>query len=114
MSDTIGIDLGTTTLKVARLDSCGRLIVSCARHYHEPHEHEVDFDRVFGVLADAMRELMAGTRERPAVVGVGLSSQTNSFALLDEDGACLTPVYLWTGDWAGDEAVALEQRLAFY
>jgi xylulokinase len=111
MSDVIGIDLGTTAVKVARFSRDGGMICCAARPYHEIGEHEVPFERVWGAVAEASREVVGTTAWRPAVVGIGLCSQTNSFALVGEDGRISTPVFLWTGSWAQAEADAMQEQL---
>ena len=110
MSDTVGIDLGTTSIKVARFDLDGEMIACTSREYHEPDEHEVAFDQVWEALGEATRELIGSTRNRPGVVSIGLSSQTNSFGLMGEQGHPITPVWLWTADFAANEAAELNQR----
>jgi len=114
MSDTLGIDLGTSSIKVARFDAGGEMTALATRPFHQPDEHEVPFDRIWNTLVDAIREV---ARSHANIAAVGLSSQTNSFAPIDHDSQPLTPVYLWTGDWANDEAgeiaeIIEPQRLA--
>lgn len=114
MSDTLGIDLGTSSIKVARFDAGGEMTALATRSFHQPDEHDVPFDRIWNTLVDAIREV---ARSQANITAIGLSSQTNSFAPIDRDSQPLTPVYLWTGDWANDEAdeiaeIIEPQRLA--
>jgi xylulokinase len=111
MSDVMGIDLGTTAIKVARFSRDRDMICCAARSYHEPGEHELPLERVWQAIVDAAREVVAASAARPVVAGIGLCSQTNSFALVGRDGESLTPVFLWTGNWAQAEADELQERL---
>jgi xylulokinase len=109
MSTTLGIDLGTSSIKVARFDAAGEMIALASRPFHEPTEHDVPFDRIWDVLTEAVREVTSSGQD---IAAVGLSSQTNSFALIDARNLPCTPVHLWTGDWAGDEAGYLADRFS--
>ncbi len=111
MSDYLGIDLGTSAIKVGRFTPDGEMTASASLAYHAPSEHNVPFDRIWTALCDATREVLAGSDSPDGVAGIGISSQTNSFALVDASGEVLSPVFLWTGNWAGDEAAELNDRL---
>ena len=108
MSDTLGIDLGTSSIKVARFDAAGQMTALAARPFHESNEHDVPFDRIWHALTEAIREVAGSQAD---IAAIGLSSQTNSFALIDRDHQPLTPVYLWTGDWANEEANQIAEAI---
>jgi len=111
MTDTLGVDLGTSAIKIARFDEHGELIACVSRPYRRPQEHEVAFERIWSALADGARELITLTPDRPPVAAIGLASQTNSFALLAPDQRPLSAVYLWTGRFADREARQLNRNL---
>ena len=110
MSDTLGIDLGTSAIKIGRFDKNNDPVAIVSRDYHKADEHEVDSEAFWNALVDGVRELTISTQSRPPIAGIGLSSQTNSFLLLDSDHRPVTPIHLWTGDWADDDANKLNER----
>lgn len=112
MSDTLGIDLGTSSLKAGRFGRDGTMTMLVSRPYHAPGAHEVPFDQVWHALCDATHELLAATSGEPPIVGIGIASQTNSFLLIDKRSGPITPVFLWTGDVAKEEAADLTGRFA--
>ncbi len=112
MADTLGIDLGTTAIKVGRFDARGMPIALASRRYHVPDEHAIPVERVLDAVQEVLREVMQTTREREAPAGIGIASQVNSFALIDEHGRPLSDLFLWTGNWADAEAERLHDSLA--
>lgn len=111
MTDTLGIDLGTTAIKIGRFDPDGRVVRIVARAYHDPSEHDVPPERIWQALTDATSELIGATHERGPIVGIGLASQTNSFLLLNEQSEPLTPVHLWTSSFADRQAEQISRQL---
>ena len=86
MSDTLGIDLGTSSIKVGRFDRTGRYVASAVRAYHDTVQHMVPYDRIWQAICDATRELIAAPSDRPPIIAVGVASQSNSFAVVNDHG----------------------------
>lgn len=101
MSLLLGIDLGTSYFKVGLFDE-GGVLKGLGRVAVQPERTsvgrcELDVSRFWALLrrglAEALDEADANARE---ITAVSYSSQANSFVLLDEGGATVTPLILWT------------------
>lgn len=116
MSLLLGIDLGTSYFKVGLFDPTGSLKglgrVAVDAVSPEPGRFELPveafWDRLRRGLAEALRQAGATANE---IAGVSYSSQANTFLLLDEADAPLTPLILWT-DNRGEPVDAAMARLA--
>jgi xylulokinase len=114
VSFSLGIDLGTTSVKVLALDSAGRVLAVASSH------HGID-DSADGVQADpevwwkslvtAMEDL-GGQVRLADVVAVGFSGNMSSVVLADDDGGSVAPALLLADPRGSDQLAALthEQR----
>lgn len=97
----IGIDLGTTALKVAVFDArSGRLLAGAARrllvHAEEDGRREQDPPAITRALRSALGEVGKHVGDLRGVRGVGLAAQGGSMIIADRDsGHALTPMTLW-------------------
>lgn len=106
MALLLGIDLGTSYFKVGLFDETGalkglgRIAVEPATPAPGRFELSVDafWDRLRRGLAEALRQAGGSTGE---IAGVSYSSQANTFVLLDDHDAPLTPLVLWTDQRGG-------------
>ena len=120
--NAIGIDVGTSSIKVALVDSDDQVLASASRALTvsrpEPGFSEQDPEHWWQAVVDCMDELH--TRHGAALAdaeAIGLSGQMHGATLLDAQGAVLRPCILWndsrsaaecarlTRDWAGLHAV---------
>jgi xylulokinase len=100
MALLLGIDLGTSYIKVGLFDAAGALRglgrVAVASASPAPERVELDADvfwqRLRQALALALAEAGATADE---IAGVSYSSQANTFVLLDDSGRELTPLVFW-------------------
>ncbi|HAT30554.1 MAG TPA: xylulokinase [Janthinobacterium sp.] len=112
----LGIDLGTSEVKVLLIDEGQRIVASA----HAPlgisrprpqcsEQDPADWWRATLAAVGAI----AGThpRELAALRGIGLSGQMHGAVLLDGDGAVLRPAILWNDVRSGEECVELERRM---
>src|SRR6185312_424528 len=111
----LGIDLGTSELKVVLVDAAQRLIATARRELQvqrpQPLWSEQDPAAWWAAVDAAMAELRAGVpRELAAVAAVGLSGQMHGAVLLDGAGRVLRPAILWNDARSGAECAALEAR----
>ncbi len=104
---SVGIDVGTTSVKVAAVDDAGRLTaVTSAQHGIDPAAAGVQVDA--GVWERSMWQALAelGTRvDLTSVQAVGLSGNMSSVVLVDEAGDPVAPVLL-LADARGAEQLA--------
>ena len=102
----LGIDLGTSSVKVVALDLDGRLLATTSAAYpvenRRPGWAETDPAQWWRAVADAVREAMAAVT--PAMpVAVGLSGQMHGLVATGADGHPLRPAMLWSDSRAVDQ-----------
>lgn len=110
----IGIDLGTTGIKVGAFDLAGNQIAFARRGFSldQPHPGHIEFDIVsfFRSVVEALHEVIQLVSKADGTIGgVGLSSQAQTFVLLDEEQQPIRPAISWLDTRAGDEARELSQ-----
>ena len=95
----IGIDVGTTNLKVLATTPGGRLLHTVTRPMvvHRPKAGWADFDvhaLLRGIL-EGLAEISAALPERAHVASIAVASIGESFVGLDDDGAVITSCPTW-------------------
>ncbi|MBE3001237.1 hypothetical protein IDM40_21445 [Nocardiopsis sp. HNM0947] len=96
---TLGIDLGTTGVKVIALDTeTGRVVAEAAGEYPtlhpEPGAHEQDPRAWWAAARDALRTVTAALGDH-RVIAVGLSGQMHSLLLTDAAGEAVGAAMTW-------------------
>ena len=109
---TIGIDLGTSSIKVALVDDGDRVIATASRALTvsrpQPDFSEQEPREWWKGLVDSMDELRAAQGSDLAnCVAIGLSGQMHGATLLDEKGAVLRPCILWNDGRSADQCARL-------
>jgi xylulokinase len=104
----LGIDLGTSSVKVVVLDLDGRLLATTSAAYpvenRRPGWAETDPTQWWRAVVDAVREATAAVA--PATpVAVGLSGQTHGLVATGADGHPLRLAMLWSDSRAVDQVV---------
>lgn len=111
---TVGIDIGTSAVKVAVVSLDGVVLAEASRPYptRTPHPGWVEQspDDWWLATCEALREVAgAGDFE---LVGAGLSGQLNGVVLLDQDDNVLGDAIIWLDTRAAAEAEEMNQRFA--
>ena len=113
---TLGIDLGTSELKLALVDATGALVASAGApltvsrpHPHWAEQSPRDWWQALLVAARALRERHA--HAWAGVRAIGLSGQMHGAVLLDADGEPLRPAILWNDTRSAAQCEALARRL---
>lgn len=110
----IGIDLGTSGVKVALLDAQGEVaaITSAPLQVSRPHAlwSEQDPESWWLATDEAMRAL-AQQHALSEVKAIGLSGQMHGATLLDSEHRVLRPAILWNDGRSGEQCRELEQRV---
>jgi xylulokinase len=96
----VGIDVGTTGLKVSVVDEHGAQIVSASREYPistpRPGWAEQDPEHWWRALVEACAEI---TQQNPSALGsaaaISLCGQMHTQVLLDADGEIIRPAITW-------------------
>lgn len=112
----VGIDLGTSSVKVALITAGGRVVRQDDAAYPIDRPRagwaETDPDAWWSAIRDALRRVLAGTTAKPAAVG--LSGQMHGVVLADGAGNAVRPAVLWADTRATEEVAAyrrLDERL---
>jgi len=108
----IGVDLGTTSVKVGVFDDSGVAVAFASLEFEldtpEPGFAEFDADEYVACAFDGVREVLAdGGADGASVRAIGLSSQAQTFVLVGEDGRPVRPAVGWLDVRAGEEAEEL-------
>lgn len=98
MSYYIGIDLGTSAVKICLIDEKGNLIKEDSRSYKwiQPVEgwKEISTKTWWNCTCDGVKSLLDGV-DSSKVKGIGVTGQMHSLVLLDQDGRSIRPVIMW-------------------
>jgi gluconokinase len=109
---TIGIDMGTTTLKAAAFDEAGRELARAARGVELYHLMEGQAEQEPKAVADAITETLADVAASARSQGytiarVGISAAMHSILPVAADGTPLGHALIWMDARAQAEAQAL-------
>ena len=98
MSLYIGIDLGTSAVKLLLVDADGRVRNSVTREYPlmipAPGWSEQDPNEWWGACVSGIIELLSGF-DASQVAGIGAGGQMHGLVILDEDDKVIRPAILW-------------------
>lgn len=117
----IGIDLGTSSVKIVLLDRDGMLRASASRHLDvsrpQPRWSEQDPEQWWQATLDAMEQLRAEMSRlglnSAAVESIGLSGQMHGAVVLDAQGQVLRPAILWNDGRSDAECAELDSVADF-
>nr|WP_111299073.1 xylulokinase [Paracoccus saliphilus] len=108
----LGIDLGTSGIRLLLVDADGRPLAATERHYdvHRPHpgwseQNPADW---IAALDAAVEDLRRACPQFSALRGIGVSGQMHGATLLDKAGDVLRPCILWNDTRSHAQAVRLD------
>jgi xylulokinase len=118
MALLIGLDIGTTSVKVGVFDASGRQLAAIGREYRiahpAPDRAELDAETYWTATVEAVCEALAVVRTAGShaadVVAVGVSSQGETVVPVDAGGRPLAPAMVWLDNRATAEARELAER----
>ncbi|MBT8152518.1 xylulokinase [Epibacterium ulvae] len=109
----LGIDLGSSGLRVLLVGADGAVIATTERAYGFSHPHrgwsEQDPKDWITALEDAVAELRAKHPAFQSLRGIAVSGHMHGAVLLDQDGAVLRPCIMWNDTRSEAEAAILDQ-----
>ena len=116
MRVSIGIDLGSSRVKLLALDETGEFLGVTLASYptesRQPGYAEQNPDRWWDALRLAMSEMLARPALRGASVeALGLTGQMHSAVFLDAAGAAVRPALMWSDGRSEAETAEIEQRI---
>ncbi|MCD8050395.1 MAG: xylulokinase [Clostridiales bacterium] len=98
MAAFIGIDLGTSSVKLVLTDEKGQVLREAGQDYRllqpAPGWKEIDPETWWNATADALEVLLDGV-SREQVEGIGITGQMHTVVLLDGDGRSIRPALMW-------------------
>jgi xylulokinase len=111
----IGIDIGTSSVKVALVADDDRLVAYASRPLAvsrpQPGYSEQDPEHWWAAVVACMDELHAGNaRAMAETAGIGLSGQMHGATLLDAAGDVLRPCILWNDGRSGAQCERLTRE----
>ena len=117
MRVSIGIDLGSSRVKLLALDETGESLgVTMASYSTESRRAgyaEQNPDRWWDALRLAMSELLARPALRGATVeALGMTGQMHGAVFLDAEGSPLRPAVMWSDGRAEAETAEIERRIS--
>ncbi|KNC10445.1 xylulose kinase [Pantoea sp. RIT-PI-b] len=110
----IGIDLGTSGVKVALLDAHGKVtaVESAPLEVSRPQPLWSEQDpESWWQATDRAMQALARQHDLSGVEAIGLSGQMHGATLLDRDNQVLRPAILWNDGRSGEQCRELEQRV---
>lgn len=110
----IGIDMGTSSVKLVLTDETGTVISEASREYSllqpSPGWKEIEAETWWEAAASGMFDLLDG-QDRNAVRAIGITGQMHSLVLLDEEGVPVRPVLMWNDTRTKDMIPALREQI---
>lgn len=112
----LGIDIGTSSCKVAVYDARGNLLVQASQPYevHRPGPYmaEQDPEDWWEAASKSVQEVLARGSICPAdIAGIGLSGQTPTQVFVDSTGRAVRPAIIWEDSRAQSEAEWIRQNI---
>ncbi|MCR5040826.1 MAG: xylulokinase, partial [Clostridia bacterium] len=115
MKYTIGVDLGTSGVKLIALGSDGRIASSVTKeypiYYPKPHYSEQDPEDWFKATVDGLSELLCSV-DPSDVAALGIGGQMHGLVMLDENDRVLRPAILWNDTRSEEEVSFLNDVLS--
>lgn len=115
MAVLMGLDLGTTALKVALFDEKGKMLAVSTQEYDlltpETNYVEEEPETYWNAFRDGIRDLKSqyDLTEKSEIV-LAMSAQGETLFVLDKEGKSLRNAIVWMDNRAVEEAKALEER----
>ena len=108
----IGIDLGTSAVKLMLVDADGQIKRVVSRDYPVSYPHvnwsEQDPKDWWVAISDALFELLSGY-DGQAVAGIGIAGQMHGLVVLDKNDRVIRPAILWNDGRADKETDYLKE-----
>ena len=112
MTCVLGIDLGTSSVKVALYDLEAQALRASASHEYpilkpQPDRAEQDAEAWWQAARWAIRQTLARAGDHPPLLAIGFSGQMHGVLLLDAQGQPLAPAIIWPDQRSAEQAQRL-------
>ena len=106
MNYYIGIDLGTSAVKMLLTDGNGKIVKTVTKEYPlyfpKPNWSEQNPEDWWTAVCDGINELTCGL-DKAEIKGIGVGGQMHGLVMLDENDRVLRPAILWNDTRTGKE-----------
>ncbi|MBR3436816.1 MAG: xylulokinase, partial [Lachnospiraceae bacterium] len=110
----IGIDLGTSAVKLLLVDEKGAILKEASREYPlifpHPGWSEQRPEEWWAAVKDALPELLQGV-DASQIAGIGAGGQMHGLVILDENDAVIRPAILWNDGRTQEEVDYLNEEI---
>lgn len=110
----IGVDLGTSAIKMILMDQKGQIHKTVSKEYplYFPHPgwSEQNPEDWYSSLQDGLKELTSEC-ETAQIAGIGIGGQMHGLVILDEDDKVIRPAILWNDGRTSKETDYLNQEI---
>ncbi|MDI3482018.1 MAG: xylulokinase [Tepidanaerobacteraceae bacterium] len=112
----LGIDLGTSSVKIILMDETGKVMANLSKDYpiYYPQKNwaEQNPEDWWNSTKEGIREIITkiGTKAGE-IKGIGLSGQMHGSVLLDKEGKILMPAILWCDQRTHEECEYITEKL---
>lgn len=115
MSYLLGVDLGTTSVKCVLFDQKGRVVASGMSEYElslpQSGFVEAEAETYWNALRASLDTIMNGSKiNAKDILGIGVSSQGETFIALDKDHRPLGRAIVWLDNRSKEEAVLIKEE----
>ena len=114
MSYFIGVDLGTSAVKLLLIEESGRIAGSVSREYPLSFPHpgwsEQSPEDWWDAVVDGIGELTAGI-DHGQIAGIGCGGQMHGLVALDEEDRVIRPAILWNDGRTAEETEWLNEEI---
>ena len=110
----IGIDIGTSSVKVTLMDEDGKIKKEASREYTidepKPGWKEIDPEIWMRGTDEAMEQLLEGC-DHQEVEAIGVTGQMHTVVFLDENGVSIRPALMWNDTRTKDMVSNLKEKI---
>ena len=114
MKTYIGMDLGTSAVKLILTDEAGTILRTVSESYPlscpHPGWSEQDPEDWWNGVSRGVEALLEGF-DRTAVAGIGVGGQMHGLVMLDENDRVLRPAILWNDTRTGEQTAFLNGQI---
>jgi len=116
MSYLLGIDVGTTSVKAVLFNLKGKVIASGRSEYElympQPEFVEVETETFWKAFKDSLKKVLNESKiDTQKIIGIGISSQGETFVALGKDGKPLGRAIVWLDNRSREEAKLIKDKL---
>lgn len=110
----IGIDLGTSSVKIILVDEKGNKLASVTKHYPveypNPGWSQQNPEDWYDAVISGLEELLDG-QDKSKIAGLGVAGQMHGLVILDDEDRIIRPAILWNDGRTEDQVAYLNNQI---